>query len=191
MPLEGEIVRLREVRETDLPTFVELRNDLDTQAWSRTLPPDYTMEMIRRRYWDRDFSYRRTEAIFMIEHKETGDVAGMISYSDVVDRMEATWGLAIDRRFWGTGVAQDAGDTLLRFLFEQLGLRVVRLYTQSENERAVTAFVKLGFKVATRMPSAVFKAGRYADSLSMDLLREEWYALHPELEDRLENPFSG
>ena len=191
MPLEGELVRLREVREADLGMFAELRNDLETQAWSRTLPPDYTLEMIRRRYWDRDFSYRRNEAVFVVEVKETSDVAGTISYTGVVDRMEATWGLAINKRFWGTGVALDAGDTVLRFLFEELGLRVVRLYTQTGNERAVAAFRKLGFKVAVRMPSAIFKAGRYADNLSMDLLREEWYALHPDLEDRLEDPFAG
>lgn len=189
MPLEGDIVRLREVREADLPVFVELRNDLETQAWSRTLPPDYTVEMVRRRYWDRDFSYRREDAIFIVEIKETAEVAGMISYSDLVDRMEATWGLAIHRRFWGTGVALDAGDTLLRFLFEELGLRVVRLYTQTENARAVAAFEKLGFQEATRTPNAIFKAGRYADNLTMDLLREEWYALHPDLEDQLDDPF--
>ena len=40
MPLNGERVRMREVRPTDFPMLVELRNDLDTQAWSRTLPPD-------------------------------------------------------------------------------------------------------------------------------------------------------
>lgn len=190
MPLEGEIVRLREVRKADLPMFAELRNDLRTQAWSRSLPPDYTLEMIRRRYWERDFSYRRQEAVFVVELIESGETAGMVSYSDVVDRMEATWGLAIYRHLWGTGVALDAGDTLLRFLFEELGLRVVRLYTQTENERAVAAFSKLGFQVAVRMPSAVFKAGRPADNLSMDLLREEWYALHPGLEDCLVDPFA-
>ena len=32
MPLEGELVRLREVREADLGMFAELRNDLETQA---------------------------------------------------------------------------------------------------------------------------------------------------------------
>lgn len=173
MPLEGEIVRLREVREADLGLLVRLRNDLATQAWSRTLPPDYTIEMIRRRYWDRDFSYRRDSGVFIIEMKDTGEAAGMVSYSDVVDRMEAAWGLAVDRRFWGTGVGFDAADTLLRFLFEELGLRVVRLYTQTENERAVAAFRKLGFREAVRTPRAIFKAGRHADNLSMDLLREE------------------
>lgn len=185
MPLIGDRVVLRELREDDLPMFVELRNDLATQAWSRTLPPDYTLEMIRRRYWDRDFSYRRDNGIFVVEMKDTGERAGMVSYSELVDRFEATWGLAIDRRFWGTGVALDAGDTLLAFLFGELGLRVVRLYTQTENERAVAAFRKLGFRDAARTPNAIFKAGSHADNLSMDLLREEWYALHPDLTDGL------
>jgi RimJ/RimL family protein N-acetyltransferase len=189
MPLEGDIVRLREIRESDLPMFARLRNDLATQAWSRTLPPDYTLEMIRRRYWDRDFSYRRDHGLFVVENKHDEGVAGMVSYSDVIDRMEAAWGIAIERHLWGTGVAIDAGDTLLRFLFEELGLRVVRLYTQTENERAVAAFAKLGFREATRVPGAVFKAGRHADNLTMDLLREEWFALHPEREDGLIDPF--
>lgn len=189
MALEGERVRLREIRESDLDMFVRLRNDLATQAWSRTLPPDYTREMIRRRYWDRDFSYRRDHGIFVIEVREGEEAAGMISYSDVVDRFEATWGLALDRRWWGTGVAHDAADTLLVFLFEELGLRVVRLYTQTENERAVAAFRKLGFQESVRTPGSIFKAGRHADNLVMDLLREEWYALHPDRQDRLVDPF--
>lgn len=185
MALEGELVRLREIRESDLPMFVGLRNDLATQAWSRTLPPDYTTEMIRRRYWDRDFSYRRDHGIFVIETKDGNEAAGTVSYSDVVDRLEATWGLAVEQRFWGSGVAVDAGDTLLRFLFEELGLRVVRLYTQTQNARAVAAFRKLGFRDAVRVPEGVFKAGQFADNLEMDLLREEWFALHPDREDSL------
>lgn len=185
MALEGELVLLREIRETDLPMFVRLRNDLATQAWSRTLPPDYTTEMIRRRYWDREFSYRRDHGIFVIETKDGGDAAGMVSYSDVVDRFEATWGLAVEQRFWGSGVAIDAGDTLLRFLFQELGVRVVRLHTQTENARAVAAFRKLGFREAVRVPDGIFKAGRFADNVEMDLLREEWFALHPARVDGL------
>src|SRR5690606_37338523 len=129
-------------------------------------PPDYTIEMIRRRYWDRDFSYRRDDGIFVVETLESAEVAGLATYSEDTDRFEASWGMAIERRFWGTGVGVDAGDTLLRFLFEELGLRVVRLYTQSDNGRAVAAFRKLGFREAVRLPGGVFKAGRRADNLS-------------------------
>ena len=95
----------------------------------------------------------------------------------------------VDRPWWGTGVAHEANELLLRFLFEELGLRVVRLWTQSENERAVGSARRLGFQVAVRVPGAIFKAGALRDNVMMDLLREEWYGLHAELTDGLEDPF--
>ena len=74
---------------------------------------------------------------------------------------------------------------------EELGLKVVRLWTQSGNLRAVGSAQKLGFTIVARHREAIFKGGEYHDNISMDLLREEWYALHPELEDRLVDPFAG
>ena len=56
MPLEGTKVRLREVRPEDLPLLVALRNDLDTQGWSLTLPTDYTLHMYRKQYEEESFS---------------------------------------------------------------------------------------------------------------------------------------
>lgn len=191
MPLKGERVNLREVRTEDLPLLVELRNDLDTQAWSRTLPPDYTIEMIEKRYGGRDFEYRRDTAMFMIEKTKDAETVGFISYNELVDRMEATIGIAVLRRFWGSGVTMEACELLLRFLFEELGLKVVRLWTQSGNLRAVGSALKLGFREAARHRQAVFKGGEYHDNISMDLLREEWYALHPELKDKLVDPFAS
>ncbi len=66
---------------------------------------------------------------------------------------------------------------------------MVRLWTQSGNPRALGIAEKLGFKVAVRFEDGIFKGGEYRDNLMMDLLREEWYALHPDLDDGLEDPF--
>lgn len=189
MPLTGTTIRLRELSDDDLPMLVRLRNDLGTQAWSRTLPPDYTLEMIRDRYTGQSFEYRRDTAMFIIERIDTDEAAGFISYTGVRDRLEATIGIAVDRVWWGSGVSHEASELLLRFLFEELGLRVVRLWTQSGNERAVGSARKLGFREAVRIPAAVFKGGVYRDNVMMDVLREEWYALHPDLEDGLIDPF--
>ena len=189
MPLIGELVRLREVRTSDFEILTDLRNDIDTQGWSRTLPPDYTLDMIENRYGGREFSFRRDSAMFMIDAIDDDSTIGFISYSNLVDRMEATIGLAILRNHWGRGLSDEACQLVLRFLFEELGLRVVRLWTQSGNPRAVGSAEKLGFQIAVRHRQAIFKGGDYHDNLAMDLLREEWYALHPELEDRLIDPF--
>jgi RimJ/RimL family protein N-acetyltransferase len=183
--LEGERVLLREEREEDILHLAALRNDLETQAWSKTLPPDYTQAMYARRYQDREFSYDRADGRFIIVSKVSGEFAGTILYTGLQPRWSATIGIMLAKKFWGSGFAYDAQEVLLKFLFEELGLRVIRLYTHSGNERAVRLAEKSGFRVSARQRGAIFKGGMLIDNLVVDLLREEYYALHPELVDRL------
>jgi RimJ/RimL family protein N-acetyltransferase len=185
MPLEGELVILREERREDLPFLVELRNDMETQAWSKSLPPDYTDVMYVKRFEGREFSYDPDMGRFVIVHKETGELAGSIVYSDLERRFSANIGIIVAKPFWGTGVAFDAQEVLLRFLFQELGLRVVRLWTHSGNPRAQKLAERSGFQVSARMREAIYKNGELYDNLIVDLLREEYFALHPELEDGL------
>ena len=91
----------------------------------------------------------------------------------------------IAKSFWGTGAALDAQEVLLKFLFVELGLRSVRLWTHSGNPRAIGLAEKSGFRIAARTREAVFKNGELLDNVVMDLLREEYFALHPELVDKL------
>jgi RimJ/RimL family protein N-acetyltransferase len=161
MPLEGENVRLREERPEDMKLLVALRNDLETQAWSRTLPPDYTENMYMKRF------------------------AGTISYSGLEPRWSAVLGIMVPKKYWGSGVALEASEVLLMFLFQEIGVRVVRLYTHSGNPRAVKLAEKSGFRISMRQRQAIFKNGEMYDNLVMDLLREEYYVQHPELEDQL------
>ena len=185
MGLEGKLTILREERAEDLPFLVALRNDLETQAWSKTLPPDYTLEMYQKRFNGREFSYRRDDGRFIILEKETGGQIGTVSYSGVEPRWDATIGIMVAKPFWGGGYAIDALETVLRFLFEELGLRVVRLWTHSGNPRAVGSAKKLGFQLSYRQREAIFKGGQLYDNIGMDMRREEYYALHPELTDNL------
>jgi RimJ/RimL family protein N-acetyltransferase len=185
MALKGNIVILREQKREDLQYLVDLRNDPETQAWSKSLPPDYTLEMYIKRFEGREFSLDRQEGQFTVITKDNDEFAGLISYTDLQPRFSATMGIIITRRHWGGGVAYDAQEVLLRFLFEELGLRVVRLWTHSGNPRAVKLAEKSGFRVSMRMREAIWKDGHLFDNLGMDILREEYYALHPELTDRL------
>ena len=185
MPLEGKKVRLREVRESDLPTLVALRNDLDTQGWSQVLPTDYTLNVYKKQYEEESFSTKRRRAKFIIETIDSGEVAGNIGYYSYTPRHEVTIGIAIAKQFWSAGLAYDAQETLLHFLFEELGVRVVRLWTTGSNEKAIALAERSGFQVAARLREAIIRRGRLADNVMMDLIREEYYELHPELEDHL------
>jgi len=185
MSLEGEIVILREEHLEDMPFLVGLRNDLETQAWSKTLPPDYTEAMYQKRFESHEFSFERSDGRFIIVHKESEELAGTISYSGLRSRWSVMFGIMVAKKFWGGGVAYDAQEVLLKFLFQELGLRVVRLFTHSGNPRAVRLAEKSGFRVSMRQRQSIFKNGELYDNLMMDLLREEYYARHAKLVDRL------
>jgi len=185
MALRGTLTILREERPEDLQFLVDLRNDLETQAWSQTLPPDYTLGMYAKRLDNREFSYKRDEGRFIIVERESGDLIGSVVYSGLDPRWDVSIGIMVAKKYWGGGYAVDALETLLKFLFEELGVRVVRLWTHSGNPRAIGSAEKLGFKLSYRQRESIFKNGQLFDNVGMDMLREEYYARHPELADHL------
>jgi RimJ/RimL family protein N-acetyltransferase len=185
MALEGTNVVLREQKPEDMQFLADLRNDLETQAWSKTLPPDYTERMFQTQFENREFSYDRDDGRFLIESKENGEKIGYISYTGLDMRWDVIIGIMIAKEFWGSGAAIEALEILMRFLFEEQGVRVVRLWTHTGNPRAIGSAEKLGFKLSYRQRESIFKGGKLYDNVGMDILREEYYALHPELEDNL------
>ncbi len=183
MALKGTVVRLREERETDLPFLVGMRNDLETQAWSKSLPPDFTLPMYRQRFSERAFSFDRQDGRFMVETLEGQDLVGYAGFYGLEPRLSVIYGLAIAGRFQERGIGLDAQEILLRFFFEELGLQVVRIFTHSGNPAMVRLAEKSGLRIGIRYRQAVFQKGRLFDNLTMDILREEYYARHPELRD--------
>lgn len=176
MPLHSERLRLRELRESDYELMVGLRNDLATQGWSRTLPPDYTLGMHEKRYGAREFSFRRTDATFIVEEIAGERPVGYCGYADLVDRHSAQIGVALMAEVHGKGYATEINEMLLRLLFHEMGLLKVTLWTHTGNPAAVQAAEHAGFIVASRFREAIFKNGRHFDNLHMDLLRSEYYA---------------
>ena len=185
MPLEGKKIILREERPEDLPHLLALQNNMETQAWGQSLPPDYTENMYVKRFQEREFSYAPKDGRFIIVSRETGEFAGMISYANLHLRWSAMLGIMMDKQFWGSGFAFDAQEVLLSFLFLELGLRVLLIYTTSGRPHAINLAKKSGFRISGRQREAAFRNGERNDVYLMDLLREEYFAKHPELVDNL------
>lgn len=77
MALDGRLRRLREERADDMLFLLGRRNDVETQAWSRMLPPDYTEPMYQKRFPSREFSFDRHDGRFLIVRAESGERAGI------------------------------------------------------------------------------------------------------------------
>ena len=93
--LEGKLVILREEQPEDMARLTAMRNDLETQAWSKTFPPDYTESMYLKRFEKREFSFSPEEGRFIIESKEAHEFAGTISYTGLEPRWAATIGIMV------------------------------------------------------------------------------------------------
>jgi len=132
-----------------------------------------------------EFSNERSDARFSVVQKESEKLAGYVSYNRVMPRLRTTIGISIAKPFWGSGVAYDAQEVLLRFLFLDLGLRAVHLWSHSGNARALGLAAKSGFGITGRLREAMYKNGQLLDTIVMSLLREAWFASHDEFEDSL------
>ena len=183
MGLLGKSVLLREEREDDIPFLLTLRNTMDTQGWSRSLPPAYTVPMYEQRFREMSFSYDPDSARFMIVPHGFPSPVGSIVYSNHQRRLSVIIGIVLAKEYWGSGYAFDAQEVMLKFLFNELGLQVVRLFTHSGIPGAVRLAEKSGFTIATRQRESIFKGGKLHDNLTMDMLRSEYFERHIDLED--------
>jgi RimJ/RimL family protein N-acetyltransferase len=74
----------------------------------------------------------------------------------------------------GAGFGSEALRLLCDYGFNILNLRSIRLKSYAFNERALSAYRKVGFVEAGRFRKAHFYAGQYHDIVLMDLLPEDF-----------------
>jgi RimJ/RimL family protein N-acetyltransferase len=95
---------------------------------------------------------------------------------DPTDR-QTTVGLYLgDAETRGQGYGQDALQTLLGYLFDDLGLHKVRLFVLSTNQQAIACYERCGFQTEGTLRDHRFFAGRFHDFLAMAILAPEWRA---------------
>lgn len=74
----------------------------------------------------------------------------------------------------GRGVGRFSAVEALRHAFDDMGLQRVELQVLASNDRARSLYDSLGFRVEGTRRKAVYKEGRFIDSVIMGLLRDEW-----------------
>jgi RimJ/RimL family protein N-acetyltransferase len=86
----------------------------------------------------------------------------------------AEFGIELDPRWWGRGVATEAARAILGFGFRELGLEEVRALSVTENSRLSRLVSKLGFAVLDRRPGPAWIAARGWSQTEWRLRRERW-----------------
>ena len=114
--------------------------------------------------------------VFAIIDLQTDEMIGTAGLHNIdhINRT-ATLGIFIgNKNYWSKGYGTEAVKLILDFGFNYLNLNNIHLDLMEFNVRALKCYEKCGFKEIGRRRKCKFINGKYYDSISMDILSEEF-----------------
>lgn len=167
--LNGERVRLRELRETDLPQLVSWWRAPEVAVFNDHVRPrpDKPIEEMFRAWSDNGAS---SGAAFCVETVE-GELVGHVALwgADVRNRC-ATFAIVVGPEHQSRGLGSEATRLMVDYAFDQMGLHRIELMVNADNERAIAAYRRAGFEQEGLFRSKLFYGGRFHDQVFMAAL---------------------
>jgi RimJ/RimL family protein N-acetyltransferase len=175
--LVGDRVRLRGVRDDDLPTLAKWEMDPGrmTTLSSLVAPPSEAAAKERIAKWSAN---EKDDLGFAIETLDDPPVLVgniMLSGARPKDRC-ATIGIALGREYIGRGYGTDAMCVIVDYGFREMGLHRIQLGVAPFNPAGIRAYEKAGFVEEGRYRESVLHDGRWYDEVLMSILDHEWAA---------------
>ena len=178
--LAGERVRLRGVREDDVPALAKWEMDAGRMATQSgwVVPPSEAAAKERIAKWSAN---EQDDLGFAIETLDDPPVlVGNIGLwgARPKDRC-ATLGIALGREYTGRGYGTDAVRVIVGYGFREMGLHRIQLVVAPFNAAGIRTYQKAGFAEEGRHRESVLHDGRWYDEVLMSILDHEWAARRP------------
>ena len=175
--LLGQRVRLRGLRDADLPTLAgwEMDPARMTTLSNWVVPPSEAAAKERITKWcanDKD------DLGFAIETLDDPPMlVGNIGLFGARPKdRSATIGIGLGREHVGRGYGTDAMRVIVDYAFREMGLHRIQLVVASFNPAGIRAYEKAGFVEEGRHRLAVWHDGTWYDEIMMSILDDEWAA---------------
>ena len=171
---KGERINLRPQKKEDAEYIAKYQQDqdvLDNYFMGYNMPP---LKEFAERWYER-LTTEKEGYGFVIENKQ-GEFIGTCHANDMNMRNGTTY-LAIfighpDYRSKGYGT--EAMKLFLNFMFNELGLRKVKLNVFAFNKRAIRCYEKCGFIIEGVFKQEIYRYGEYHDTYAMCIYREDF-----------------
>lgn len=164
-PLDGAGIHLRPATAADDGALATILRDPTVGAWWQV--PDVDADVA-------ELLDDKELAIWLIE--EAGSVVGLIMAGEETDPMyrHASIDIAIVASGQGRGLGSEAVWAVARWLINARGHHRLIIDPSADNERAIAAYAKVGFRPVGVMRSYErWRDGSWHDGLLMDLLADE------------------
>jgi len=172
--IEGKMVRIRAVEQTDLDEIMKWVNDPEVID---NLLMRYPISRYLEEKWLEkalDTSDMRNKA-FSIETKDGIYLGGIGLHKINWENRNAEVGIVIGKKeHWGKGYGTDAMLAILEFAFNHMNLHRVYLEVYDFNVRGIKSYEKCGFKKEGALRDDRYSRGKYHDTIIMGILKEEY-----------------
>jgi ribosomal-protein-alanine N-acetyltransferase len=172
---EGRRVRIRPLREEDLPALARWK--LDAGALSGFDTPAIRPEVRARRHLAEDGMISDECTILAVETVTDGRLVGRVGFfrdSPLHLTMRRTMSLIADPADRGHGYATEARILLVNYLFLSTALERVYSETEERNAPARRSLEKSGMRLEGVLRHLYFDQGRWQDMAVYSILRGEW-----------------
>jgi RimJ/RimL family protein N-acetyltransferase len=170
--IAGEHIILRAFERDDAERCYRWMNDPNIV---RTLKSRYPIAFQNEIEWlERAMHASTTERHFAIERKDDRTHIGNASIHDIewVSRT-AAFGLFVgEPSAWNRGFGTDAIRTLVRFAFDEMNLRKLRIDVFDYNDRAKHVLESQGFVQEGRLRQEFYREGTYHDIVILSTFRD-------------------
>jgi RimJ/RimL family protein N-acetyltransferase len=168
--LLGHLTALRRIRVEDLPTLREWYNRPDVFPYMGRAEPLSEADQQR---WYASLSSDPSTQVYAVVGRHSEDLLGSITLRNLLDPARRGE-LGILMGAPGSGFGSDAIRTLLLHAFRTLDLQCVSLEVRGDNRRAITAYMRAGFRPEGVLRRRLLKGGVLYDLFSLSILREEF-----------------
>ncbi|MBS8271358.1 N-acetyltransferase [Halomonas litopenaei] len=144
--VETERLVLRPIAIEDADSLLGIFSDPEVMRYWNTAPWETLQDAIDFINASNDAMRRQTSLVLGVYLKSTGELAGkcmLFSYDTESRRAEIGFGLG--RSAWGRGYIGEAGEALIQYGFNSLGLRRIEAEIDPDNQSSANALERLGF----------------------------------------------
>lgn len=175
--LEGRIVVLRPVAESEIPTM--LRWFADPLVLRFLAAPFFATAPAAEKDWWTQSGADRSSVLWGLEYE--GRLVGTTGMRaiDWMSRNAATGTAIGDRTAWRKGIATEAMQIRAEYAFRQLGLHKLNSGYAEGNAGSAEAQRRAGYREVGRLRDDLFRDGRWHDMIVTEILRDDWEAAHP------------
>ncbi|MFG6149263.1 GNAT family N-acetyltransferase [Halobacillus sp. B23F22_1] len=173
---KGERIKLRKLADTDIDTCHSWRNNEEVMRYTNPSLDKYTYSETRE--FVEKITQSPTSKSYMIELIQSRKPLGITSLINI-DYKNRNAECIIDigeHEYWGNGYGTEALQLLIQYSFVELNLHKVYLRVFSFNERAISLYEKMGFRIEGEQIDQLFRDGEWHNVVLMAIFQKEFFA---------------